>query len=314
MAERKPFRKPREQKEFEDMFITTFEGRTRAFIKIQDGCRNFCSFCIIPYVRGGCRSKDFNKVIEEVKSLTENGYQEIVLTGIHTGNYGVDIKTNFAKLLKELVKIEKLKRLRISSIEITELNEEVLNVLKESKIIVDHLHIPLQAGTDKILKLMNRKYDLKYFEDKINEIRKIRPEISISTDIIVGFPGETEEDFEGTIEFSKKIAFSKIHVFPYSIRKNTKAEKMPGHLDNSIKKERARRLIEVSKELEEQYMNKFINKEVEILTENYKEGYTYGHTGNFLYVKVNKKLPNDKFVKVKITKLDYPTLIGDIDE
>ena len=303
-----------EQKKFEDMFITTFEGRTRAFIKIQDGCRNFCSFCIIPYVRGGCRSKDFNKVIEEVKSLTENGYQEIVLTGIHTGNYGVDIKTNFASLLKELVKIEKLKRLRISSIEITELNDEVLEVLKENSVIVDHLHIPLQAGTDKILKLMNRKYDLAYYRDKINKIRQIRPNISISTDIIVGFPGESEEDFEETINFSKDIAFSKIHVFPYSIRKNTKAEKMPGHLDNSVKKERARRLIKVSDELEKEYASKFIGKKVEILTENYKDDYTYGHTGNFLYVKINKKLPNDEIIKVKITGIDDKTLIGEVNE
>ena len=152
-----------EKKEFEDMFITTFEGRTRAFVKIQDGCRNFCSYCIIPYVRGACRSKDFNKVIKEVKTLTENGYQEIVLTGIHTGNYGVDLKTNFANLLKELVKIEKLKRLRISSIEVTELNDAVLEVIKSNKVIVDHLHIPLQAGSDEILKAMNRKYNLDYY-------------------------------------------------------------------------------------------------------------------------------------------------------
>ena len=159
-----------EKKEFEDMFITTFEGRTRAFVKIQDGCRNFCSYCIIPYVRGACRSKDFNKVIKEVKTLTENGYQEIVLTGIHTGNYGVDLKTNFANLLKELVKIEKLKRLRISSIEVTELNDAVLEVIKSNKVIVDHLHIPLQAGSDEILKAMNRKYNLDYYKNKIKQI------------------------------------------------------------------------------------------------------------------------------------------------
>ena len=164
-----------EKKEFEDMFITTFEGRTRAFVKIQDGCRNFCSYCIIPYVRGACRSKDFNKVIKEVKTLTENGYQEIVLTGIHTGNYGVDLKTNFANLLKELVKIEKLKRLRISSIEVTELNDAVLEVIKSNKVIVDHLHIPLQAGSDEILKAMNRKYNLDYYKNKIKQITKKQP-------------------------------------------------------------------------------------------------------------------------------------------
>lgn len=303
-----------EQKEFEDMFITTFEGRTRAFIKIQDGCRNFCSFCIIPYVRGACRSKDFNKVIDEVKELTKNGYREIVLTGIHTGNYGVDLKTNFANLLEELVKINDLKRLRISSIEITELNDKVLKILKENDKIGNHLHIPLQAGSDKILKSMNRKYDLEYFKNKIKEIRKIRPDISISTDIIVGFPGETEKDFEETIKTAREIGFSKIHVFPYSVRKGTKAEKMDGHLDNSVKKERARRLIEVSKELEIDYMNNFVGKEVEVLTENAKDGYTLGHTSNFLLVKLNKKLDNDKFVNVKLKKVEYPYILGDIDE
>lgn len=303
-----------EQKKFEDMFITTFEGRTRAFIKIQDGCRNFCSYCIIPYVRGGCRSKDFNKVIEETKALTENGYYEIVLTGIHTGNYGVDLKTNFASLLKELVKIEKLKRLRISSIEVTELNEEVLKIIKESPKIANHLHIPLQAGTDKILRSMNRKYDLEYYKNKIKEIRNIREDISISTDIIVGFPGETEEDFEETIKNAREIGFSKIHVFPYSIRKGTKAEKMPGHLDNSIKKDRARRLIEVSKELEIEYMNKFIGKEVEMLTENDKDGFTIGHTSNFLLVKLNKKTESDKFINVKLKKVEYPYILGEVDE
>jgi len=303
-----------EQKSFEDMFITTFEGRTRAFIKIQDGCRNFCSFCIIPYLRGTCRSKDFNKVIEEVKELTNNGYREIVLTGIHTGNYGVDLKTNFKTLLEELVKIEKLKRLRISSIEVTELNDGVLKVIKENTKIANHLHIPLQAGCDKTLKNMNRKYDLEFFKNKIAEIRKIREDISISTDIIVGFPGETEEDFEKTIETAREIGFSKIHVFPYSVRKNTKAEKMPNHLDNSTKKERARKLIEVSKELEIEYMNKFVGKTVEVLTENDKDGLTLGHTSNFLLVKLNKKIENDKFINVKLKEVEYPYIIGEIDE
>ena len=303
-----------EQKKFEDMFITTFDGRTRAFIKIQDGCRNFCSFCIIPYVRGTCRSKEFNKVIDEVKELTKNGYREIVLTGIHTGNYGVDLKTNFANLLEELVKIEDLKRLRISSIEITELNDRVLKVLKENDKIANHLHVPLQAGSDKILKSMNRKYDLEYFKNKIKEIRSIREDISISTDIIVGFPGETEEDFEETIKTAREIGFSKIHVFPYSVRKGTKAEKMEGHLDNSIKKERARRLIEVSKELEIEYMNKFVGKKVEILTENAKDGYTLGHTSNFLLVKLDKRVESDIFINVKLNKVSYPYILGEIDE
>ena len=300
-----------EKTTFEDMYITDFPGRTRAFVKVQDGCENFCSYCIIPFVRGKCRSKELDKVVSEITDLTNNGYQEVVLTGIHTGNYGVDLNTNFAKLLKELVKIEKLKRLRISSIEITELTDEVLEVIKDNKVIVDHMHIPLQAGSDEILKLMNRKYDLNYFFNKIKEIRTIRPEISITTDVIVGFPGETEELFQKTINTCKELELTKMHVFPYSIRKGTVAETLPNHLDQSIKKDRARRLLEVSKELEKNYFNKYIGKEVEVLIEETKDGYSYGHTGNYLYVKINKELEHNTFVQVKVTKIDYPYCLAE---
>lgn len=300
-----------EKTTFEDMYITNFPGRTRAFVKVQDGCENFCSYCIIPLVRGKCRSKELNKVVNEITDLTNNGYQEVVLTGIHTGNYGVDLNTNFATLLKELVKIDKLKRLRISSIEITELTDEVLEVIKNNKVIVDHMHIPLQAGSNEILKLMNRKYDLDYFYKKIKEIRTIRPEISITTDVIVGFPGETEELFQTTINTCKELELTKIHVFPYSIRKGTVAETLPNHLDQSIKKERARRLLEVSKELEKNYFNKYIGKEVEVLIEEVKDGYSYGHTGNYLYVKINKELEHNTFVQVKVTKIDYPYCLAE---
>ena len=300
-----------EKTTFEDMYITDFPGRTRAFVKVQDGCENFCSYCIIPFVRGKCRSKALDKVVSEITDLTNNGYQEVVLTGIHTGNYGVDLNTNFAKLLKELVKIEKLKRLRISSIEITELTDEVLEVIKDNKVIVDHMHIPLQAGSDEILKLMNRKYDLNYFYNKVKEIRTIRPEISITTDVIVGFPGETEELFQKTINTCKELELTKMHVFPYSIRKGTVAETLPNHLDQSIKKDRARRLLEVSKELEKNYFNKYIGKEVEVLIEETKDGYSYGHTGNYLYVKINKELEHNTFVQVKVTKIDYPYCLAE---
>ncbi len=292
--------------QFEDMYITNFPGRTRAFVKIQDGCENFCSYCIIPFVRGKCRSKDKDKVISEIKALVNNGYQEVVLTGIHTGNYGVDLDTNFATLLKEIVKIEGLKRLRISSIEITELTDEVLEVLKTSPIIVDHLHIPLQAGSDEILKAMNRKYDLSYFFEKIKKIREIRPNISITTDVIVGFPGETTELFEQTIKTCRDLEFAKIHVFPYSERQGTKAMELPNHIESNEKKRRARELLLVSKELEIAYANKFLNKQVEVLIEEDKDGYSYGHTSNYLHVKINKKLKHNTFVTVTITKVDYP--------
>lgn len=298
-------------KEFEDMYITDFPGRTRAFVKIQDGCDNFCSYCIIPFVRGKCRSKEESKVISEVTDLVNNGYKEIVLTGIHTGSYGVDLETSFADLLEKLVKIDGLDRLRISSIETTELNEDVLNVLRNSKVLVDHLHIPIQAGSNEILKAMNRKYDLDYFFNKIAEIRSIRPEISISTDVIVGFPGETEELFKTTIDTCKKLEFSKLHVFPYSERRGTASSRMENKIDNATKKERSRRLIEVSEELEKNYMSKFIDREVEVLVEEYKDGYSYGHTGNFLYVKIKGEYPHNSYKKVRIINIEYPYCIGE---
>ncbi len=297
---------------FEDMYITNFPGRTRAFVKIQDGCDNFCSYCIIPFVRGKCRSKDKDKVIDEITSLVNNGYKEVVLTGIHTGSYGRDLDISFADLLNEIIKIKGLKRLRISSIEATELNEDILNILKNSNIIVDHLHIPLQAGSNEILKSMNRKYDLKYFEDKIAEIRSIRPDISITTDIIVGFPGETEELFKETLNTVKRINFSKVHVFPYSERKGTKSERLPNKIPSNIKKDYVKRLIELSKDLEIEYASKFIGKELEILVEQTKDDFSYGHTSNYLNVKVKGNLPHNELVKVKITSVDYPNVIGEI--
>ena len=297
--------------EFEDMEIKSFGDKTRAFVKIQDGCENYCTYCIIPSVRGKCRSKKLDTVIKEITDLVNNGYKEIVLTGIHTGHYGFDLNVSFADLLKEIVKIPNLYRLRISSIETTELNDEVLDVLRNSNIICNHLHVPLQAGSNEILKLMNRKYDMDYFINKINEIRSIRPDIAISTDIIVGFPGETEELFKQTLDNSKKIEFSKIHVFPYSMRNNTPAAKMKNQVDGNIKKDRVKRLIDLSEELEKEYMEKFIGKEVEVLIERNIDGDSIGHTSNFLLVKIpNSGYDKEEIVNVKITDVDYPYVIG----
>jgi len=301
-----------EKAEFEDMYITNFPGRTRAFVKIQDGCENFCSYCIIPFVRGKCRSKEPTKVISEIKTLVSNGYKEVVLTGIHTGNYGADLDITFADLLKEIVKINGLHRLRISSIEITELTEEVLSVIKENSIIVNHLHIPLQAGSEEVLSLMNRKYDLNYFFDKIAKIRAIRPDIAISTDVIVGFPGESEELFNKTIDTCKKLAFFKIHVFPYSERKGTKAVTLDGVVSIEERKSRARKLLNLSHELELSYFSKFLNKNVEVLIEETKEDYSLGHTSNFLYVKINKVIEHNSLITVKIVDISYPYVIGEV--
>lgn len=274
--------------DFEDMLISDY-NHIRAFIKIEDGCDNFCSYCIIPYVRGSVRSKNFETVIKEAKLLTQKGHKEIVLTGIHTGHY-MDNDYDLTDLINELSKIEDLLRIRISSIEITELNDKFLNMLSTNKKVCDHLHIPLQAGSDEILKKMNRKYDLKYYEEKIKKIRMIRPDISITTDIIVGFPYETDKLFNETLEFSRKMSFSKIHVFPYSIRLGTSAANMPNQVDESIKKERVKKLMDLSEIMEKEYYNKFVGKELDILVEECDNNVSVGHSSNYLMIRLNEKL------------------------
>ena len=297
---------------FEDMFITNMTSHTRAFVKIQDGCENFCSYCIIPYTRGKQRSKAPDLVIKEIETLVSNGYKEIVLTGIHTGHYGSDLQTTFPDLLKRIVKINGLERLRISSIEITELNDEFFEVLKANPIIVSHLHIPLQAGSDTVLQAMNRKYLTNYFETKVKKIRKIRSDISLTTDVIVGFPGETEEEFQETLDFVSKIKFTKVHVFPYSRRKGTKADTMPNQIPENIKKERVKRLIDLSNKLEKEYLDLFLNKEVEVLIEEEYPDYSLGHTGNYLKVKVLKPFKSNELIKVKLIKREDLMLIGEV--
>lgn len=274
--------------EFEDMVISDF-NHVRAFIKVEDGCDNFCSYCIIPYVRGSVRSKDFNKVIEEAKTLAHNGHKEIVLTGIHTGRYEHD-GHDLTDLIVELSKIDELKRIRISSIEITELNDKFLEMLKTNNKVCDHLHVPLQSGSNEILKKMNRKYDLKYFKEKVEKIRSIRPDISISTDIIVGHPYETEELFMECLNFARDINFSKIHVFPYSPRLGTASASMSNQVPESIKKERVNRLMELSNKLEDEYFHRFVGKNVEILVEECDNNVSIGHTSNYLKVTLNEKL------------------------
>ncbi len=297
---------------FELMELDSFETRTRAFVKVQDGCNNFCSYCIIPYTRGNIRSKEKEDVVNEIKCLVKNNYKEVVLTGIHTGHYGKDrYDYDFSDLLSELCKIDGLERIRISSIEITELDDKFINTLRKNEKIVNHIHIPLQSGCDKTLKEMNRKYDTKYYKSKIDEIRKIRPGISITTDLIVGFPNETIEDFFKTYEFLKEINFSKIHVFPYSRRKGTPADLMDNQVDEKTKKERVKKVLELSRTLEEKYMNEFLNKDVEVLIEKYEDGIITGHTGNYIQVKLKGDISDiNKIVKIHIERLEYPFIIG----
>lgn len=288
--------------DFEDMTVKEFTSHARAFVKIQDGCNNFCSYCVIPYVRGNIRSKDFNKALEEIKTLVKNNHKEIVLTGIHTGSYGAGLNYDLSDLLHEMNKIEGLERIRISSIEVTELNDKFLNELKENKKICNHMHIPLQAGSDEILKKMNRKYDLKYFFEKINKIREIRPDISITTDVIVGHPYETEELFLKTIETCQKIKFAKIHVFPYSKRDGTASSRMSNQVSDVDKKIRSHKLIEISNELEKEYAKKFIGKKLDVLIEeNYGEK-SIGHTSNYLRLEIPKILEINQIYEILVTE------------
>lgn len=269
--------------DYEPLDVTTYD-HTRAFVKIEDGCENFCTYCIIPYARGPVRCKGANDVISEIKRITEMGYLEVVLAGIHTGRYK-DNETNLSGLIKRILKeVPKLKRLRLSSIEINEVDDEFIELMKENDILANHLHLPLQAGSDLILSKMERKYDTAYFLERVNKIKTARPDISITTDVIVGFPYESDKEYNETKEFISKVGFSKLHVFPYSMRKGTKAVEMP-QVHDATKKNRAADLIEYSKELEEKYANNFIEKKLEVIVEQALDNNTMvGHTSNFLQV------------------------------
>lgn len=287
--------------EFENMELDSMEGRTRAFVKIEDGCENFCTYCIIPYVRGKVRSKSHEMVIEEVTNLVNKGYKEVVLTGIHTGHY-VDKDYNFEHLLRDLVNISGLLRLRISSIEINELTDGVLDIFSKSDVLVPHLHIPLQSGSDHILKEMNRKYDKEYFINRIEYIKSIKKDVSITTDVITGFPGETDMEHLESMETIKKIGFTKVHVFPYSDRYNTVASKMPNKVNGNVKKERVKDLLMLSDELENSFNSKFYGRVLPVLIEEEKDSYFYGHTANFIRVKVSGNYKHNEIYNIKLSE------------
>lgn len=296
--------------DFEDMQVEEFTTHTRAFVKVQDGCDNFCSYCIIPYVRGSIRSKDFNQAIEEVKTLASHGHKEVVLTGIHTGSYSSN-GHDLSDLIEEMAKIEGLMRIRISSIEITELNDKFLNLLKKEPKIANHLHIPLQSGSDTVLKRMNRKYDTNYFREKIAKIRAIRPDISITTDCIVGHPYETEECFLEYVAFCHEIHFSKLHVFPYSIRTGTASASMP-QIDDKIKKERTHLLLELSSKLEEEYDKKFIGSTMDVITEEYEGEYTVGFTSNYIKVYLKGEYKLNQVYACKLEHVENLRVYGSV--
>jgi len=304
--------------EFETLNVTQFSGRKRATLKIQEGCNNFCTYCIIPWARGQIRSQKPEIVIEQVKQLVENGHCEIILTGIHTAAYGEDLENySFGKLLKELIKIDGLKRIRISSIEASEVTEEVIEAMKLSDKIVNHLHMPIQAGSDAILKGMKRPYTIAEFEAKIKELREIFGNLAITTDVIVGFPGETEVEFNETVETLQRIGFSELHVFPYSIRNGTPAATMKNQVPEMVKTVRVNQLLALSEQLGKEYASSCEGKVLQVIAEEKsqtKPNHYIGHAGN--YVKVEFESLTDvvgEIVPVKIVKANYPICEGIID-
>ena len=299
---------------YEEMDVPYFTDRTRATLKIQEGCNNFCTFCIIPWARGLMRSRDPEKVVEQAAQLVDQGYKEIVLTGIHTGGYGEDLKDyNLAQLLRDLEEVDGLNRLRISSIEASQLTDEVIDVINDSNKIVRHLHIPIQSGSDTVLKRMRRKYTMEFFESRIIKLKEIMPNVAITSDVIVGFPGETEEEFMETYDFISKHHFSELHVFPYSIRTGTPAARMTDQVDENIKNERVHRLIDLSDSLAQKYAEMFKDDVLEIIPEEEKNGKLIGHSDNYLKVEVEGDASlTGELVKVKITEPGYPVSKGEV--
>ncbi len=290
-------------KVFDDLSVKSYTENTRAFLKIQDGCDNFCNYCIIPFARGEVVSKEFNKVIEEAKELVQNGYKEIILSGIHTGKYGQDIESSLTELVEELIKIEGLHRLRISSIEINEITNRLVQLTKESTVLANHFHIPLQSGTDQILLDMNRKYDTSFFRDRIAYIRSINPDISLTSDVIVGYPTETDTLFKETAAFIEEIKLNELHVFPFSKRNGTPAAKLKD-LDKSIKTERVHVLMELSKKLAKEYSKKFQGVELDIIVE--KSTPVTGYTSNYLRVEGDLDAEKGDIIPVIIDVPNYP--------
>lgn len=299
---------------YEELDVPTFTDRTRASLKIQEGCNNFCTFCIIPWARGLMRSRDPEEVVRQAQQLVDAGYLEIVLTGIHTGGYGEDLKDyNLAQLLRDIENnVKGLKRLRISSIEASQLSDEVIDVLRDSKIVVRHLHIPIQSGSDTVLKRMRRKYTMEFFANRLDRLREALPDLAITSDVIVGFPGETEEEFMETFNFIRDQKFSELHVFPYSKRTGTPAARMNNQVDEDVKNERVHRLITLNDQLAVEYASKFEDEVLEIIPEeSYKldsaSNMVEGYSDNYLKVVIpGSEDLIGKLVRVKITKAGYP--------
>ena len=295
-------REIKNEREFWESEGIISEDRTRAYIKIQDGCDRYCSYCIIPYVRGPIRSRDFNEVINEAKNMVSDGFSEIVLIGIHLASYGRDNNgKNLMDVLEELSNIEGIKRIRLGSLEPSFISEENINRMKPLDKVCKHFHLSLQSGCDTVLKRMNRKYTTGEYEEKVYMIREAFPDAAITTDVIVGFPGETEEEFNKTYEYLKRINLSKMHIFPYSRRTGTPAANMPNQVEKSVKKERADKLIKLSHNNEIEFAKRFLGRKIEVILENrVKEGYREGYSEQ--YVPILYKGGNAKDVVIGIGK------------
>ena len=300
--------------DYVELGTTTYTEKTRAVIKIQDGCDRFCSYCLIPYARGHIRSRKIENVIEEIKKVVEEGINEVVITGIHIASYGRDFKgenIGLIDLLEEINKIKGLHRIRLGSIEPTIITEEFVKRLSKLDKICDHFHLSLQSGCTETLKRMNRRYTTEEFKEVTKRLRTKFPNAALTTDIIVGFLGETEEEFNMTYEFLKEIAFYKMHVFKYSQRKGTKAAVMPNQIDGKVKEERSKKLIELSNENEYNYNKKYIGREVEVLFEEREGEYLKGHTTNYIVVKhkTDKDDLINKIAKVRVSEAKQDCLI-----
>ncbi len=297
-------------RKYEELEVPYFTDRTRASLKIQEGCNNFCTFCIIPWARGLMRSRDPEQVVSQATTLVNSGYKEIVLTGIHTGGYGEDLKDyNLAQLLRDLEQVENLERIRISSIEASQLTDEVIDVIDKSTKVVRHLHIPLQSGSDTVLKRMRRKYTMAHFSERLQKLHKALPGLAVTSDVIVGFPGETEEEFQETYDFIVKHQFSELHVFPYSMRTGTPAARMTDQIDEEVKNERVHRLIELSNQLAKDYASKFDQTVLEVIPEEKgsTDGKLVGYADNYMKIEFegDESLIGE-LVKVKVITPGYP--------
>lgn len=303
------------QKEFVDFGTTTYTEKTRAVIKVQDGCNNFCSYCIIPYAKGRVRSRKLENIIDEVKSIVKKGIQEVVITGIHIASYGIDFQDSNIRLidlLEEINKIEGLKRIRLGSLEPNIITDEFVRRLRKVDKICDHFHLSLQSGCNQTLKRMNRKYTTEDFEKVVERLRKAFPNVALTTDIIVGFPGETDEEFNTTYKFLEKINFYKMHIFKYSARKGTRAEAMPNQIDGNIKEKRSYELITLSNKNEEKFLNAYIGKEIDVLFEREENHSAKGHTTNYIVVSAEAEHIENKIVRVKIIEKNGLELVGKI--